>query len=151
MGDEFENTCIKVKMKNSNKSIIFEHFTYITYEIIESDKYLSIIEKEQNDTTCASGFVEIKNIYIIDKETKTIKTQENIIDSYIDFDTILKDLINLLNADEYSSEIIDSMNNGNYYIYLSEDNNLSIRFLNISGAGYEIYEYINNSWKSIID
>lgn len=147
MSEEFEDTCIKIKMTDTNKSIIFEHFTYIAYEIIESDKYLTIIEKEQNETTCASGFVEIKNIYIIDKETKKIIKRENLINSYSNFDILLKDLINLLNVDERPAEIIDSINKGEYYIYISENNNLSIRFLNISGSGYEIYEYQNNHWE----
>ena len=115
------DACLNIKMNNSNKNITFAHFVYYTYELIENSNYLNILEINNVATTCASGSKVIKEVYIIDKNSKQVINQDKIKESIDNYDNVIEDLLKFIDTQTEDEQIYNNVknqiDNNNYFVY----------------------------------
>lgn len=106
-----------------------EHVEYYTYEFIESDKYLTVIEWHHGATSCSGGWEWYNSLYVINKENGKQLSNDEIISlyGYSESEIINKyrDKLSNYNDDDfgYEDEDINFMLY-NYDFYIGETGDL---------------------------
>lgn len=117
-----------------------DHIEYYTYEFIESDKYLTVIEWNHGDTSCASGWKLYTSLYVINKENGKVLSNNDVLLLYgYNQQEILNKYRNKLtdyNDDDfgYEEEDINTMLY-NYDFYVNETGDLYLIHDDIAGNG----------------
>jgi len=147
----FEEGCMKYTLIDSDKVHSDLHLQYYSYEIFESDNYISINEFDNATTGCASGWHDIINSYIIDKNTGKQLTKDDIVELY-DVDTKnlgqgFEEALGNEHGGDYEDGVFDlqeSINSGDYLFYIDSKEELHAIFYDYHP--YVIVKLKNNKW-----
>ena len=156
IGEQYSNVCYWAKIVETGENIGYEHFPYLNYEIIESDDYISIIEREEFYTECATPDSVINDVYIIDKNTK--KVLSNIISNDI-LNSFKQYVISYIESNYYDTKeemnntLEDSINNNTYKAYYNKNNKLTITYPAIieSSEVYKSFQFDGTNWSEYFD
>lgn len=135
--EDEELTCTIIKIGSSKLEI--EHVEYYTYEFMESDNYLTLIEWSRGDTSCSGGWNYYTNIYVINKETGKELSQEEIVALYNYREKDIIDSYKRTLINDYNEEDIDDMLS-NFDFYINESSELVLIHDILSGSGNEIVD-----------
>lgn len=120
---------MKYTIKNIDKVVSADYLDFYSYEIFESDNYVSVVELRKSVTECASGYTDIVNTYVLDKSTGKELSKGDIIEKYnIDVDDLAKSYNDVMvkEMENYSNDFISVIENGAYYFLINSDNKLYV-------------------------
>ncbi len=106
---------------------------YRGYEIIEYDKYVTLISEDYDYS--AINYTTATNVksYTLNKETGNIITEEELLKIYnlniIDIKELVKKKLEILNLDTNINKVDETMNDFNYAVYLNNLGKMEIKYL----------------------
>ena len=114
------NSCDNIQIIETGKTNRYEHFETLSFNVMsEEGRYISIIEMTDVHSSCASGWFEIDNIYIYDKEAHKEITQDELKKLLTQND--LDNLYNKIETDKKSyneTDGLDIIKKAIYNIYI---------------------------------
>ena len=149
-----DTPCAKIKVIKGNTIYNDSHLYTIKFDVIESNKYLSIIEYDAVLSTCASGWTDVSNIFIYDKTEDKLISQNEL--SLVNEDNLkevaFKGRLNdSADINTYENELNTIIEEHKYFLYYLENGSIAIVFSEPETSGaLARFSYENDSWSKMV-